>query len=147
MNGVGGGIGPAGLRAPPRPQRGARKPRKVVKGVCKGPSIEALNKLTAWSNDHPATCCCKQCMVLPGTVVRVIPRHGDDVRESEWLLKHWPSHSQKRFPFCVLHCLMRITEAMFLMITQRCLKNEAVIDRLNQNAWRERGAHVREADF
>ena len=132
VNGVGGGIGPAGLRAPPRPQRGARKPRKVVKGVCKGPSIEALNKLTAWSNDHPATCCCKQCMVLPGTVVRVIPRHGDDVRESEWLLKHWPSHSQKRFPFCVLHCLMRITEAMFLMITQRCLKNEAVIGSLKQ---------------
>jgi hypothetical protein len=71
-------------------------------------------------------------MVLPGTVVRVIPRLGDDVRESEWLGKNWPSHSQKRFPFCVLHCLMRITEAMFLMITQRCLKNEAVIDRLNQ---------------
>jgi hypothetical protein len=122
----------SGLNAPPRPQRGARKPRKVVKGVCKGPSIEALKKLTAWSNDHPATCDCNKCMVLPGTVVRVIPMLGDHVRESEWLRKHWPSHSQKRFPFCVLHCLMRITEAMFLMITQRCLKNEAVINRLNQ---------------
>ena len=75
-----------------------RKPRKVVKGVCKGPSIEALKKLTAWSNDHPATCDCNKCMVLPGTVVRVIPMLGDHVRESEWLRKHWPSHSQKRFP-------------------------------------------------
>lgn len=118
------------LRPPPRLARGARKPKKVC---CKGPSIEALKTLTAWSNSHPATCYCKECMVLPGTVVRVIPRLGDDGwRESEWLRKHWPNHSQKRFSFCVLHCLMRVTEAMFLMITQRCLKNESVIGRLNQ---------------
>ena len=139
VGGPGGVIGSSqaaacsGLRAPPRPSRGARKQRKVMNGVCKGPSVEVLKTLTAWSNDHPVTCRCKQCVVPPGTVVRVIPRLGDDNwRESEWLRKHWPSHSQKRFPFCALHCLMRITEAMFLMITQRCLKNESVIGRLNQ---------------
>jgi hypothetical protein len=27
---------------------------------------------------------------------------------------------------------MRVTEAMFMMITQQCLKNEHVIDRLNK---------------
>ncbi len=63
VNGLGGGIGPAGLLAPQRPKRGARRPRKIVKGVCKGPSIEALNKLTAWSNNHPVTCECEKCMV------------------------------------------------------------------------------------
>jgi hypothetical protein len=68
----------------------------------------------------------------------VIPRAGSDgepeslkERESTWLKQHWKSHSQKRFTFCALHCLMRITEAMFQGVTQRCLENPPVIDRLN----------------
>ena len=69
-------------------------------------------------------------MVPAQTVVRVIPRPGFN-RESAFLKEHWPSHSHARFTFCALHCLMRITKAMFQMITQQCLKNPHVIGRLN----------------
>lgn len=125
--------GATGLRAPgPAPRRGA-KARKIVKGVCQGPDVTVLRKLTEWKQEHAERCRsgCSGCMVPAGTVVRVIPRN-EDYRESEWLKAHWIHHSQKRFPFCVLHCLMRVTEAMFMMITQRCLKNDKVISRLNQ---------------
>ena len=65
--------------------------------------------------------------------MRVLRRHSEGADLASILLKeHWPSHSHKRFPFCALHCLMRITEAMFMMITQRCLKNDKVIGRLNE---------------
>ena len=69
-------------------------------------------------------------MVPARTVVRVIPRPGFN-RESAFLKEHWPSHSHARFTFCALHCLMRITEAMFQMITQQCLKSLNTIDQLN----------------
>jgi len=121
-----------GLRGRGPAARGAPKARKVVKGVCLGPDVNVLRGLTEWKQGHAELCRsgCASCTVPAGTVVRVIPRNVD-YRESEWLKKHWPSHSQKRFPFCVLHCLMRVTEAMFMMITQRCLKNDKVIRRLN----------------
>jgi len=63
-------------------------------------------------------------------VVWVIPRPGFN-RLSVFLTEHWPSHWHSRFAFCALHCLMRIAEAMFQMITQQCLKNPQVIERLN----------------
>ena len=64
-------------------------------------------------------------------MVRVIRCHGDsNWRRSDWLSTVWPIHNRKQFPFCALHCWMRITEAMFMMITQQYLKNEHVIDKL-----------------
>jgi hypothetical protein len=50
------------------------------------------------------------------------PEEG--LRKSDWLTKVWQSHNRNQFPFCALHCLMQMIEAMFMMITQRCLKNE-----------------------
>jgi hypothetical protein len=123
----------AGLRRAGRKVRGRAAKRTVVRGVCKGPHVEVLKKLTGWKDDvpHENSCSCAKCVVPAGTVVRVIPR-STEWRRSEWLEKFWPSYDQKRFPFCALHCLMRVTEAMFMMITQQCLKNEHVIDRLNK---------------
>jgi hypothetical protein len=127
------GAATGGIRTGGHMGRGAAKSRKVVRGVCEGPSAKVLEQLKGWEQGHADNCSCPACTVPAGTVVRVIPRHGDeDWRESSWLREHWKTHSQKRFPFCALHCLMRVTEAMFMMITQRCLKKEPVIDRLNQ---------------
>ena len=102
-------------------------------GKCPGPDNALIKQ------GHKETCECQACVVPAGTVVRVIPRAGLDngpewlkERESTWLRQHWESHSQKRFIFCTLHCLMRITEAMFQGITQRCLKKPPVIDQLNK---------------
>jgi hypothetical protein len=106
------------------------KLRKVL-STCKGPHVAALAHLTGWRQNHDLDCPCAECRVPGGTVVRVIPRHSGDWRKSDWLSEVWPSQNRSRFPFCALHCLMRITEAMFMMITQRCLKNEPVINRLN----------------
>ena len=128
--GAGSGLGHKGAS---RKTRGRAKTRKVL-STCKGPHIALLGRLTGWKEPakHALDCPCTKCVVPAGTVVRVIPCHGDsDWRRSDWLSTVWPSHNRKRFPFCALHCLMRITEAMFMMITQRCLKNERVIDKLN----------------
>ncbi len=52
--------------------------------------------------------------------------------ESEYLNQHWKGVSQGRFPFCVLHCNMRITEAMFYNICQNALAaGEPAVDLLN----------------
>lgn len=119
------------LRRSGKTGRGQPRRRKIL-STCKGPHVATLESLTGWKEEHQLDCPCVKCRVPTGTVVRVIPRHGDnDWRRSDWLGKVWPSYNQRRFPFCALHCLMRITEAMFMMITQRCLKNEHVIARLN----------------
>jgi len=130
---------PAALRRPGRKVRGRAAKRTVVRGVCKGPHVQVLKELTGWKDEvpHENSCSCDKCcaswnsVVPAGTVVRVIPRIME-WRRSEWLEKYWPGYNQTRFPFCALHCLMRVTEAMFMMITQQCLKNEHVIDRLNK---------------
>ena len=116
---------PAGRKA------GRRAQLRKVLSTCKGPHVAALAHLTGWRQNHDLDCPCTKCRVPGGTVVRVIPRHSGDWRKSDWLSEVWPSHNRNRFPFCALHCLMRITEAMFMMVTQRCLKNEPVINRLN----------------
>ena len=126
-----GGPGNLHVRKEGRKVRGRKKRRKVY-STCKGPDVATLKALTGWKDGHEMDCVCVECAVPVGTVVRVIPRQPEGGwRKSEWLSKFWPSHDRNRFPFCALHCLMRITEAMFMMITQRCLKNEPVIDRLN----------------
>ena len=120
------------LRGAGRTRR-ARPQRRTVLSACKGPDVSKLKALTGWMEDHLIDCDCVKCAVPVGTVVRVIPRQPEDGwRKSDWLSEVWPSHDRNKFPFCALHCLMRITEAMFLMITQRCLKSDGpVIDRLN----------------
>jgi len=125
-------IGSGGrLRESGKTVRGQPRRRKIL-STCKGPHVATLEALTGWKEGHALDCPCVKCQVPAGTVVRVIPRHNDkDWRRSDWLGQVWPSHNQRRFPFCALHCLMRVTEAMFMMITQRCLKNEHVIARLN----------------
>ncbi len=42
-------------------------------------------------------------------------------RESAYLNEHWKGISRGLFPFCALHCNMRITEAMFYNICQNAL--------------------------
>ena len=128
----------AGVRKPAAKKREVTTKRVPVEGVCQGPDIEKLKRLTGWQASHDEQCVCARCLIPADTAVRVIPRAGlvDEpdwlkVRESTWLKEHWKSHSQKRFTLCALHCLMRITEAIFQGVTQRCLKNPQVIDRLN----------------
>ena len=116
----------------PRKRRigGEPQARVAVPGVCQGPSA-LLKNLDGWKDvGHDDNCMCAKCKVPANTVVRVIPRPGFN-RESDWLREHWTSYNHSRFTFCALHCLMRITEAMFQMITQQCLKNPHVIVRLN----------------
>ena len=128
----------AGMRRPAAKKRSVRTKRVHDPVVCEGPAVEVLKGLTGWQSGHDQKCVCARCLIPADTAVRVIPRAGSDgepawlkERESTWLKQHWKSHSQKRFTFCALHCLMRITEAMFQGVTQRCLKNPQVIDRLN----------------
>ena len=128
----------AGVRRPAAKRRNVRSKRVQAPVVCEGPDVEVLKGLTGWQASHDQTCACARCLIPADTAVRVIPRAGLDSepawlkeRESTWLKEHWKSHSQKRFTFCSLHCLMRITEAMFQGVTQRCLKNPLVIDKLN----------------
>ena len=124
-------VPPALIRKEGRKLRG-RAHRRTVTSTCEGPDVATLKGLTGWRKGHSVKCTCAECAVPVGTVVRVIPRQPEGGwRKSDWLSKVWPSHNRNRFPFCALHCLMRITEAMFMMITQRCLKNEPVINRLN----------------
>ena len=127
-----------GMRKPPAKPRAVRSRRVQTPGVCQGPDVEVLKRLTGWQESHDQQCACARCLIPADTAVRVIPRAGSDgqpewlkERESSWLKERWPSHNQKRFTFCGLHCLMRITEAMFQGVTQRCLKMPQVIDRLN----------------
>ena len=128
-NNAGGG---AEMRRPAKKRRGAgqTQARVTVSGVCKGPNTTVLKPLVGWKQ-HADSCVCNQCIVPANTVVRVIPKPSYD-RDSHWLAQHWSSYKHLRFPFCALHCLMRITEAMFQMISQKSLKNPHVIDRLNR---------------
>jgi hypothetical protein len=52
-----------------------------------------------------------------GKLVRV-PRvhHSLNSRTSKWLMDHWPNY-HNRFFLCTLHCHMRITESLFLALS------------------------------
>ena len=128
----------AGMRRPAAKTKNVKTKRVHDPVVCEGPAVEVLKRLTGWQESHDQQCACARCLIPADTAVRVIPRARSDgepewlkERESSWLKERWPSHNQKRFTFCGLHCLMRITEAMFQGVTQRCLKMPQVIDRLN----------------
>ena len=70
-------------------------------------------------------------MIPPGTIVRRLIQPGFN-RKSAYLDAHWQTISRGRFPLCALHCLMRITEAMFYNICQNALAaGNPAVARLN----------------
>jgi hypothetical protein len=78
-----------------------------------GLDVAVIKGCDGWKNGHNASCQCKLCVIPPGTVVRRLIQPGFN-RESEYLNQHWKGISRGRFPFCAMHCNMRITEARFL---------------------------------
>ena len=74
------------------------------------------DKLTSWRS-HGSECNCPQCMIPANTVVRTMLTPGFS-RKSDFLDEHWPQMTSARCPFCALHCLMRVTEALFQQICQ-----------------------------
>jgi len=74
------------------------------------------DKLTSWRS-HGSECNCSGCMIPANTVVRTMLTPGFS-RKSEFLDEHWPQMTSARCPFCALHCLMRVTEALFQQICQ-----------------------------
>jgi len=106
---------------------GSRRPGKKAKAVPVArdePSpLMVVGNLTGWRLEHGLECRCRQCLIPKGTSVRVIPNLGF-CRDSEFLLKNFPSLSAARMPFCALHCLMRVTEGMFYQICQAVLTSK-----------------------
>jgi hypothetical protein len=100
-------------------------------GRALGPDVEKLSKLNTW-RDHGQECLCDGCAVPANTVVRTMMTHGFS-RPSAFLKEHWPQMTAARCPFCALHCLMRVTEAMFEQICQFAMAGgEAHLRRLNE---------------
>jgi len=96
-----------------------------------GPDTAVIMRLTGWKQQHPVHCECGLCVVPRGTIVRRMIQPGFS-RESEYLNTNWPDVSRGRFPFCALHCTMRITEAMFYNVCQNALAaGEPAVRRLN----------------
>ena len=86
----------------------------------KGPDVDVTKGCDGWKKGHNETCQCNLCVIPPGTIVRRMIQPGFS-RESAYLNEHWKGISRGRFPFCALHCNMRITEAMFYNICQNAL--------------------------
>ena len=132
----------ARLQAAADESTGARRaPRRSKKApvVMDHPEEDVLRELVGWRSGHTETCVCKVCMIPQGTRIRVIPRFGFQ-RPSDFLSKHCPVLSADRMPFCALHCLMRVTEALVQQICQAALcssRKSAVIERLNAALKRE----------
>jgi hypothetical protein len=95
------------------------------------PDVAVIKGCDGWKKGHNETCECKRCVIPPGTIVRRMIQPGFS-RESAYLNEHWKSISRGRFPFCALHCNMRITEAMFYNICQNALAaGDPAVARLN----------------
>jgi hypothetical protein len=96
-----------------------------------GPDVAEIKRRDGWKKGHNASCQCPLCVIPAGTVVRRMIQPGFN-RESEYLNQHWKGISRGRFPFCALHCSMRITEAMFYNICQNALAaGDPAVARLN----------------
>ena len=109
----------------------ASKSNRDSNGRALGPDVEKLSKLKTW-RDHGQECLCDGCAVPANTVVRTMMTHGFS-RPSAFLKEHWPQMTAARCPFCALHCLMRVTEAMFQQICQFAMAGgEAHLQRLNE---------------
>jgi hypothetical protein len=97
----------------------------------KGPDVDVIKGCDGWKKGHNETCQCNLCVIPPGTIVRRMIQPGFS-RESAYLNEHWKGISRGRFPFCALHCNMRITEAMFYNICQNALAaGDPAVARLN----------------
>ncbi len=95
-----------------------------------GPDAERLSKLNTW-RIHDSKCLCVGCAIPANTIVRTMSMPGFS-RPSAFLSKHWPQMTSARCPFCALHCLMRVTEALFQQICQFALAGGvAHLKRLN----------------
>ena len=96
-----------------------------------GPCVDVIKRCCGWKQTHTALCTCKQCIIPAGTIVRRMIQPGFN-RESAFLNENWPGVPRGRFPFCALHCNMRITEAMFYNICQNALAaGDPAVARLN----------------
>jgi hypothetical protein len=110
----------------------SRRPTKKAKKapVAKSDPDEAvLKKLVGWKQNHRSDCPCCHCVIPKGTCVRVIPKFGFS-RPSKFLEEHCPALTAEKCPFCVLHCLMRISETLFNQICQAALSSDKNRSRL-----------------
>jgi hypothetical protein len=99
-------------------------------GRALGPDAERLSKLDTW-RVHDSKCLCVGCAIPANTIVRTMSMPGFS-RPSAFLSEHWPQMTSSRCPFCALHCLMRVTEALFQQICQFALAGGvAHLKRLN----------------
>ena len=97
-----------------------------------GPDPALFRTLVGWKLRHLASCMCPQCVLPADAIVRIIPNHGF-CRDSEFLKKHWPTSRRDHFPFCALHCMMRITEGLFFNVCSFALKSgDPTVQRLNK---------------
>ena len=102
-----------------------------VQSFPEGPCVGVIKRCCGWKQGHAETCQCQQCMIPAGTIVRRMIQPGFN-RESEFLNANWRGVRRGRFPFCALHCCMRITEAMFYNICQNALAaGDPAVARLN----------------
>ena len=123
-----------------RPDKGAKAAEAAAAAAVvaarrrvQGPQPALFRNLRGWQLNHLPSCRCHQCLLPADTLVRIIPNHGF-CRESDFLKQHWPNSRRDHFPFCALHCLMRITEGLFFNICQFALKSgEPTIQRLNKS--------------
>ena len=96
-----------------------------------GPCVDVVKRCCGWKLGHTELCPCRQCMIPAGTILRRMIQPGFN-RESEFLNENWRGVPRGRFPFCALHCCMRITEAMFYNICQNALAaGDLAVARLN----------------
>ena len=99
-------------------------------GRALGPDVGRLSQLVQW-RVHGSECLCGGCAIPANTIVRTMLTPGFS-RPSAFLGEHWPQMTSARCPFCALHCLMRVTEAMFKQICQFAMAGgEACLKRLN----------------
>ena len=109
---------------------GVSASNRASNGRALGPDVDRLRKLDRWRH-HGPDCECYGCMIPANTVVRTMLTPGMS-RPSAFLGEHWPQMTSARCPFCALHCLMRVTEAMFQQICQFALAGGAAhLKRLN----------------
>ena len=115
--------------------RRAKKRPRTVPVANSVPDVAVLKTLVGWKQPgkHAMDCSCPQCLIPKGTCVRVIPKIGFQ-RPSKFLNEHCPAITPEMCPFCVLHCNMRVTEALFFQICQAALtssRRNQLIDRMN----------------
>ena len=115
--------------------RRAKKRARTVPVANSVPDVAVLKMLVGWKQPgkHAMDCSCYQCLIPKGTCVRVIPKIGFQ-RPSKFLKEHCPAITPEMCPFCVLHCNMRVTEALFFQICQAALtssRRNQLIDRMN----------------